>query len=194
MELDRTEPTFEQARVTHVRASTLGGLFREIEAAGPGTLAGLVSGLSPAAAEVFAAPPGPFEWIEAPRLNELVLAFESRFGIESIDRRVHYTVRQQLSVIHGWILKLLSPETMFHQATTLCRFNFRGGIALAEEVRPGHARVRIWSHGLYPSWYTHAFPGWLTGALGLVGAVAPRVQHEPPSSGWRHVYEITWEG
>jgi hypothetical protein len=192
MEPDHPEPTCEQATVTHVRASTLGGLFREIDAQGAAVRTALIDSLSAPARTSFREPLGPFQWIEAPLLGELVAAYEAKFGLENIDRRVQYTVQQQLTVIHSWILRLLTPETMFHQAPTLYHFNFRGGIARTEEIRPGHALVFLWSLGLYPSWYTHAFPSWLTGSLHLIGALSVQVVHHPPETGYRHCYEATW--
>lgn len=187
-----TEPSFEQALVTHLRASTLQGLVREINALAPEARSALFDALSPPARAAFQELPGPFQWLETPLVNELVTAFEDRFGLESIERRLQYTVNQQLSVIHAWMLKLLSPETLFHQAATLYRFNFRGGMARTEEIRRGYARLSIWSHGMYGSWYGFAFPHWLRGALGLVGAVEPNVLHLPPETGFRHSYEVAW--
>ena len=186
------EPTPDQALVTHVRASTLGGLFREIDARGPELRLSLVGSLSPGAQMAFRESPGAFQWIETPLVCELVAAYEGRYGLEDIERRVEYTAKQQLTVIHGWMMKLLTPETVFHQAATLYRFNFRGGVARAEEVQPGRAVVSLWSHGLYPSWYTHAFPGWLAGALRTIGADSPRVTHRPAGAGYHHGYEVTW--
>lgn len=190
---EQAEPTPEQALVTHIRASTLGGLFREIDGRGPGVRGDLVASLSPPAQAILGEPLGPFQWVETPLINELVLAYEARYGLADIERRVHHTVHQQLSVIHGWMLKLLTAETLFQQAATLYRFNFRGGLAQAEEVRPGRALVSVWSRGIYPSWYTHALPGWLTGALGLVGVTGARVAHHPPREGHRHRYAVEWD-
>lgn len=193
MSVEQVEPTPEQALVTHIRASTLGGLFREIEGRGPAVHTELVSSLSPAARATLDEPLGPFQWVETPLINELVLAYEARYGLADIERRVHHTVHQQLSVIHGWMLKLLTAETLFQQAATLYRFNFRGGAARADEVRPGLALVSVWSRGIYPSWYSHALPGWLTGALGLVGVSGARVVHQPPAEGHRHRYRVEWD-
>ena len=186
------EPTPAQAVVTHVRASALSGLFREIDAHGPQVRAALIGDLSPRAQLALREPPGPFQWIETPQVNELVAAYEARYGLEGVARRVDFTARQQLTVIHGWMMKLLTPETVFQQAATLYRFNFRGGIAKAQEVQPGRALVSIWSLGLYASWYTHAFPGWLAGALQLIGAGSTTVIHRPPAEGFQHRYEATW--
>lgn len=192
---DAAEPTPEQARVTHVRASTLQGLVRELDALSPEARSALVGSLSPPAQALFQELPGPFQWLDVQAVNELVEAHEAEYGVESVERRVQYTVRQQLSVLHAWMLKLLSPETMFHQATTLYRFNFRGGVVRAEDVRPGRARISIWSHGLYATWYTFALPNWLKGGLGLLGAAEPEVVHLPPApGGFHHGYEIRWKG
>lgn len=192
MEPDKPEPTPAQATVTQVRASTLGGLFREIDAQGAEVRAALIAALSPAAQKAFQEALGPFQWVETRLLRELVAAYEERFGMASIDRRVQYTAQQQLTVLHSWMLKLLTPETVFHQASTIYNFNFRGGIARAEEVHTGRAVVSLWSLGLYPTWYTHAFPGWLAGALRLIGASSAQVVHRPPGTGYRHGYEATW--
>lgn len=192
MEPEKPEPTYEQALVTHIRASTLRGLFREIDARGPAVHAELVDALSEPARLVFQELPGPFQWVETPLINELTTAFEARFGLDHVERRVQYTAQQQLTVIHAWMMKLLSPETLFHQAPTLYRFNYRGGAARAEVIRPGFAQVSIWSRGLYPSWYTHALPSWLAGALRLVGAASAQVLHLPPGDGYHHRFEATW--
>ena len=178
--------------VTHVRASALGGLFGVVDARGAEIRASLIASLSPKAQAIIRQPPGPFQWVEMPLINELVEAYEKRFGLEDIERRVQHTAHEQLTVIHAWLLKLLTPETLFRQASTLYRFNFRGGIAKAETIHAGHAVVSIWSVGMYPSWYSHAFPGWLTGALSLTGASSVQVVHHQPEAGYLHTYEATW--
>lgn len=192
MATEPLEPNRDQALVTHVRASTLGGLFRQIDSRGPEVRGLLVGSLSARAQMVFREQLGPFQWVETPLVCELVEVYEAGYGLEDVERRVEYTARQQLTVIHGWMMKLLTPETIFQQASTLYRFNFRGGVAKAEDVRSGRALVSIWSHGLYPSWYTHAFPAWLAGALRIIGAASPQVEHSPPKTGYRHGYEIRW--
>lgn len=192
MEPYKFEPTPDQAMVTHVRASALGGLLGAVDARGAEVRGVLIASLSPEAQTILREPPGPFQWIEMPLVNELVATYEKRFGLDDIGRRVQHTANEQLTVIHAWLLRLLTPETLFRQASTLYRFNFRGGIAKAEAIHTGHAVVSIWSMGIYPTWYSHAFPGWLTGALSLTGASSVQVVHHPPESGYLHTYEVTW--
>lgn len=186
------EPDLTQATVTHMRASALSGLFQTLDARDPQLRSTLIAGLSVQAQKALGHHLGPFEWVEVPLVNELVEAYEAQYGLVDLEHRVHRTAHQQLTLIHAWMLKLLTPETIFHQAATIFRFYYRGGEVKAERVQPGRAELSIWAVGIYTSWHGHAFPAWLRGALGLIGAREVQVLHTPPEAGCRHHYEITW--
>ncbi len=187
-----SDPTAEEATVTHVRASALSGMLQAIDDRGAAARADLIGGLSSRARDALQEAPGPFQWLETGVVNELMAAYEARFGGDDIEQRVGFTARQQLTVIHAWMQRLLNPETILQQASTLYRFYYRGGAARAEEVGPGRARLVVWARGLYPAWYTLSLPLWIAGALRLIGAREAQVVHAPPERGFRHGYEITW--
>lgn len=192
-DLPPPDPTPEEATVTHVRASLLRGLHKDMARRGGTAWDDLVDSLSPMGREVFRQMPGSFSWVETARVNELVMAHTALAGREGAIARTRATADEQLTVLHAWILKLLSPATLIHQGPTLFKFNYRGGVVRLDGFTPGRARISIWALGLFPDWYSHSVPQWLNRALELSGGGACAVIHAPPEEGFRHRYEMRWE-
>ncbi|HZU52702.1 MAG TPA: hypothetical protein VFF77_02330 [Holophagaceae bacterium] len=191
---DTLEPSPEEATITHVRASLLRGLHKDMARRGGTAWDDLVDGLSPMGRETFRSMPGSFIWLEAARVSELVLAHTALAGEAGAVERIRATAEEQLTVVHAWLLKLLSPKTLIQQGPTIFKFNYRGGVVRLDGIEPGRAHLSIWALGLFPEWYTHSVPQWLKRALELSGGGACAAIHEPPpGSGYRHRYELTWE-
>lgn len=188
-----SNPTPEEATITHVRASLLRGLHKDMLRRGGTAWEDLVDGLSPMGREVFREMPGSFAWLETARVNEIVRAHTALVGEAGAVARIRSTAEEQLTVVHAWLLKLLSPATLIHQGPTLFRFNYRGGVVTLDEFRPGCAELSIWAIGLFPEWYTHSVPQWLTRALELSGGGLCTVTHQPPVEGYHHRYALKWE-
>ena len=186
-------PTPEEATITHIRASLLRGLHKDMARRGGTAWDDLVDGLSPMGRETFRQMPGSFTWLETARVNELVTAHTALAGEAAAVERIRVTADEQLTVVHAWILKLLNPKTLIHQGPTIFKFNYRGGVVRLDGVVEGHARLSIWALGLFPEWYTHSVPQWLKRALELTGGGSCEVAHEPPAEGFRHRYELTWK-
>lgn len=188
------EPTEAEAAVTHFRASLLRGLkAHTLQAGGPEAWRDLVDSLPPTARETFQQELSVFHWVPTEEVNALMSAHLARYGEDAASDRLRHTVQDQLTVVHAWLLKLLSPETLVHQAGTLFRFNYRGGLAQVEEVRAGHGTLRIWAKGPIPHWATHSVPLWVEHGMTLAGGRNLRVVHDPAPDGYRHRYEITWD-
>jgi hypothetical protein len=193
-DLEPLDPSPEEAAVTHIRASLLRGLHQDMLRRGGTAWDDLVDGLSPMGREVFRKMPSSFSWVDAARVGELVTAHTALAGEAGAVERIRATAEEQLTVVHAWILKLLSPATLINQSPTLFKFNYRGGVVRIEDHVPGRARISIWAAGLFPEWYTHSVPQWLKRALELSGGGTCSVTHEPPEdSGCRHRYELSWE-
>lgn len=192
--LELPEPPPEEAAITHVRASLLKGLHKDMVRRGGTAWEDLVDGLSPMGRETFRTMPGSFTWLESARVSELVIAHTALVGEAGAVERIRATAEEQLTVVHAWLLKLLSPKTLIQQGPTIFKFNYRGGVVRLDGIVPGRAHLSIWALGLFPEWYTHSVPQWLKRALELCGGGACAVTHEPPEVGYRHRYELTWEG
>lgn len=186
------EPSREEATITHVRASLLRGLHKDMVRRGGTAWDDLVDGLSPMGRDTFRTMPGFFSWVESARVNELVTAHTALVGEAGAVARIRATTDEQLTVIHAWILKLLTPKTLIHQGPTLFKFNYRGGVVRLGEVEDGQATLTIWAEGMFPEWYTHSVPQWLGRALELTGGGACAVTHHPSQNDARHDYELTW--
>lgn len=186
------EPSPEQAAITHIRASLLRGLRKDMLRRGGTAWDDLVDSLSPAGRETFRVMPGSFSWIETARVNEIVTAHTALAGEEGAIERIRLTVGEQLTVVHAWMLKLLSPVTLIHQGPTIFKFNYRGGVVRLDDITPGLAHLSIWATGPFPEWHTHSVPQWLKRALELCGGAPCEVIHQPPGSGFRHRYELSW--
>jgi hypothetical protein len=188
------DPTPEEATVTHIRASLLRGLRKDMLRRGGTAWDDLVDGLSPQSREVFREMPGSFSWLEAERVGEIVMAHTALAGEAGAVERIRATAEEQLTVVHAWLLKLLSPTTLINQSPTIFKFNYRGGVVRINDHVPGRAHISIWAAGLFPEWYTHSVPQWLKRALELSGGGACAVIHEPPEDGgYHHRYELSWE-
>lgn len=187
------EPSREDATITHVRASLLRGLHKDMVRRGGTAWDDLVDGLSPMGREAFRQMPGSFAWVETARVNEIVTAHTALAGEEGAIARIRATTDEQLTVVHAWILKLLSPKSLIHQSPTIFKFNYRGGAVRLDEVADGRAAISIWADGMFPEWYTHSVPHWLNRALELTGGGVCSVDHTPPESGCRHSYALTWQ-
>ena len=193
-DLSLLDPTPEDATVTHIRASLLRGLHKDLlRRGGEGAWTEFVAGLSPASQEVFREMPGYFAWLDTARVNEIVTAHGALAGEDGAVNRIRSTAEEQLTVAHAWLLKLLSPTTLIHQGPTLFRFNYRGGVVKLDDLEPGCAHLSIWARGLFPEWYTHSVPQWLRRALELCGGGNSSVIHLPPETGYRHRYELRWD-
>lgn len=190
----RLDPSPEEAAITHVRASLLRGLHKDMARRGGTAWDDLVDGLSPMGRETFRQMPGSFTWLETPRVNELVTAHTRLVGEDGAVARIRSTAEEQLTVVHAWLLKLLSPTTLIHQGPTIFKFNYRGGVVKLDGLVPGRASLSVWATGIFPEWYTHSVPQWLKRALELAGGGSCEVAHEPPTEGFRHRYELRWEG
>lgn len=190
---DQPEPSHEEATITHVRASLLRGLHKDMVRRGGTAWEDLVDGLSPMGRETFRQMPGSFSWVETARVNEIVTAHTALAGEEGAVARIRSTTDEQLTVVHAWILKLLSPKTLIHQSPTIFKFNYRGGVVRLDEVMDGRATISIWASGMFPEWYTHSVPQWLNRALELTGGGVCSVNHAPPEKGCRHRYALTWQ-
>ena len=186
------EPSHEEATITHVRASLLRGLHKDMARRGGTAWEDLVDGLPPMGRETFREMPGSFAWLETARVNELVMAHTALVGESGAVERIRSTTDEQLTVIHAWLLKLLSPTTLIHQGPTLFRFNYRGGVVNLDDFQPGSAQLSIWALGMFPAWYTHSVPQWLNRALELSGGGECSVAHQAPEEGYRHRYELKW--
>lgn len=186
------EPTPGEAEITHIRASLLRGLRKDMARQGGTAWDDLVDSLSPAGREAFRVMPGSFSWIETARVNEIVEAHTALRGEQGAIERIRMTVDEQLTVVHAWMLKLLSPATLIHQGPTIFKFTYRGGVVRLDDIRPGFAHLSIWATGPFPSWYTHSVPQWLKRALELCGGGACEALHQPPEEGFRHRYELSW--
>lgn len=187
------DPAPEAATITHIRASLLRGLRKDMAQRGGTAWDDLVDSLSPAGRDVFREMPGSFSWLETVRVNELVTAHTALVGEQGAIDRIRLTVDEQLTVIHAWMLKLLSPATLLHQGPTIFKFNYRGGVVQLDDIRPGLAHMSLWALGPFPEWYTRSVPQWLKRALELCGGGPSEVLHEPPSEGYRHRYELSWK-
>ena len=187
-------PSPEEATITHIRASLLRGLHKDMLRRGGTAWDDLVDGLSPMGREVFREMPGSFSWLETERVNELVTAHTRLVGEGGAVARIRSTAEEQLTVVHAWLLKLLSPATLIHQGPTIFKFNYRGGVVWLDDITPGQAHLSIWAIGVFPEWYTHSVPQWLNRALELSGGGDCSVIHQPPEEGYRHRYELRWEG
>jgi len=186
-------PSPEEATVTHIRASLLRGLHQDMLRRGGTAWDDLVDGLSPMGREVFREMPGSFTWLESARVSELVVAHTALVGEAGAVERIRATAEEQLTVVHAWLLKLLSPKTLIQQGPTIFKFNYRGGVVQLDDIVPGRAHLSIWALGLFPEWYTHSVPQWLRRALELSGGGECAVSHEPPEEGYHHRYELSWE-
>ena len=188
------EPTPEESLVTHLRASMLRGLHKDVlRRVGEPGWGEFVGRLSPPTQAVFRQMPGAFTWVGTAQVNELVQAHQDWLGEEAATERARSAAEEQLTVTHAWLLKLLSPGTLIHQGPTLFRFNYRGGVVRLDDLAPGFGHLSIWAIGLFPAWYTHSVPNWLTRALELCGGVRCSVIHQPPAEGYHHRYEVRWD-
>lgn len=187
------EPTPEEATVTHLRASMLRGLHKDVLGrVGEAGWIAFTERLSPATRLVFREMPGAFTWVGTSQVNELVLAHQAWVGEDAAPGRARSAAEEQLTVAHAWLLKLLSPGTLVHQGPTLFRFNYRGGVVRLDDLAPGFGHISIWALGLFPAWYTHSVPNWLARALELCGGSDCSVVHQAPAEGYHHRYEIRW--
>lgn len=191
---DLPDPSPGEATITHIRASLLRGLHKDMLRRGGTAWDDLVDGLSPMGREVFREMPGSFSWLETERVNELVTAHTRLAGEEGAVARIRATADEQLTVVHAWLLKLLSPATLIHQGPTIFKFNYRGGVVRLDGIAQGQAHLSVWAIGVFPEWYTHSVPQWLKRALELSGGGDCAVVHQPPEEGFRHRYELRWEG
>ncbi len=187
------KPSRDEATITHVRASLLRGLHKDMMRRGGTAWDDLVDGLSPMGRETFRQMPGSFSWVETARVNEIVTAHTALAGEAGAVARIRSTTDEQLTVVHAWILKLLTPKTLIHQSPTIFKFNYRGGAVRLDDITDGYAAISIWADGMFPEWYTHSVPQWLNRALELTGGGATSVIHHPPSEGFRHRYELGWQ-
>lgn len=187
------EPSPEEALISHLRASLFIGVKKQaLHAGGPEAWRELVESLSPAAREVFSRSLRIFEWVEAPQANELMERFTARFPEGDAAGRIRATADEQLTVLHSWMLKLLSPETLIYQTPTIFKFNFRGGVVRLEHLEPGHGVISVWATGMFPGFFDHSLRFWLIRALELTGGTDIHISHEPQVTGWRHRYDLKW--
>src|SRR5690348_8586411 len=96
------DPSPEDATVTHIRASLLRGLHKDMLRRGGTAWDDLVDGLSPMGREVFRQMPGSFSWLEAERVSEIVMAHTALVGEVGAVERIRATAEEQLTVVHAW--------------------------------------------------------------------------------------------
>ncbi len=188
------EPSQSDATITHVRASLLRGLHKDMMRRGGTAWDDLVDGLSPMGRDTFRQMPGSFAWVETASVNEIVTAHTRLAGEDGAVARIRSTTDEQLTVVHAWILKLLSPKTLIHQSPTIFNFNYRGGVVRLDAITGEGADLSIWADGMFPEWYTLSVPQWLKRALELTGGGVCEVAHTPPDVGYHHRYRLSWAG
>jgi hypothetical protein len=188
------EPTPEEAAVTHLRATLLRGLHKDtLRRGGEGAWLKLVSTLSPEGRSLFRELPGSLTWVPVERVNELAIAYADFILGHGHPGLGGATAEDQFTVVHAWLLKLLNPGLLVRQIPMIFGVEYRGGVVRIDFSEPGRAQLSAWVTGLFPEWYTHATPRWLTRGLELSGGRRCAVVHHPPESGHRHVYELSWE-
>ena len=184
-------------RVTHGRGLISETLRRNcIHRKGPKGWDEVLDKLSPEGRRIFAEPLGDFTWVPIELLNELEDTAHSAMEDSRPFEQGTSLAEQQLKVVHPWLLKLLSPETLIRQAPTIYRYYYKGGIGEVAGLSRGHGVFNLWATGLSEGWFESGLAGWFSTALRLSGVHKVDVQHEgPPVEGdpYRHRYTVLWE-
>lgn len=188
----------EDFRVSHVRGPVTQQIRQAVLlAGGQPAWEALLAEVSEECRALFLSPIGSYEWVDADLAAEMNRAFLEYKGPEWILSRGRSAAREQLLLVHRWLIKLASPEFLLNNAPRMLGLYYRGCRGTVDHLGPGEAVLNLWAYGYYPEWYSHGLVGWLQGALELSGAKELRVHHEPPPGhgpdSVRHRYRVTWE-
>nr|WP_320131685.1 hypothetical protein [uncultured Holophaga sp.] len=163
---------------------------------GPAAWQALLDRVSEPCRAAFSRPVGTFEWVDVALATELSLAYgRTEIGIRTLERG-RAAAREQLTSIHAWMLRFLSPSFLMSNIPRLFHFYFRGGVLEVEHEGHSCATLHVWATGLYPEYWRFGATGWLEEALRMTGAVDVEVRYEEPEGegveGHHHRYHVTW--
>lgn len=190
--------TLEDFRVSHVR----GPVTQQIRQAillvgGQPAWDALLAKVSEPCRELFLNPIGSYQWVEADLAAEINTAFLATMGPEWIYSRGRKAAREQLLMVHRWLVKLASPEFLLSNTPRILGLYYRGCRGAVEQVGAGKATLNLWASGYYPEFFSHSLVGWLQGALELSGAKELQVLYEAPNGPGLdsvcHRYHVTWK-
>lgn len=196
--LESSSPTLEAFRVSHVRGPVTQQIRQAILlAGGQPAWDSLLAKVSESCRDLFLNPIGSYEWVDAELAAEMNTVFLEAMGPECIHSRGRKAAREQLLVVHRWLIKLASPEFLLSNAPRILGLYYRGCKGAVEHAGAGQATLNLWAQGYYPEWYSHGLVGWLQGALELSGAKDLHIQHQPPTGPGLesvcHRYHVAWE-
>lgn len=188
----------EDFRVSHVRGPVTQQIRQAILlAGGQPAWDSLLAKVSEPCRELFLNPIGSYEWVDADLAAEMNMAFMETMGPEWIYSRGRKAAREQLLMVHRWLVKLASPEFLLSNTPRILGLYYRGCKGAVERVGAGEATLNLWAGGYYPEFFSHSLVGWLQGALELSGAKDLQVHYEPPSGHGLdsvcHHYHVAWK-
>ena len=189
--------TLEDLRVSHVRGPVTQQIRQAVlRAGGQPAWESLLAQVSEPCRKLFLSPIGSYEWVDADLAAEMNTAFLSLKGLEWIHARGRSAAREQLLMVHRWLIKLASPEFLLNNTPRILSLYYRGCRGAVSRVGAGEATLNLWAHGYYPEWFSHGLVGWLQGALELSGAKDLRILHQSPTGHGLdsvcHRYRVTW--
>lgn len=189
--------TLEDLRVSHVRGPVTQQIRQAVlRAGGQPAWESLLAQVSEPCRKLFLSPIGSYEWVDADLAAEMNTAFLSLKGLEWIHARGRSAAREQLLMVHRWLIKLASPEFLLNNTPRILSLYYRGCRGAVSRVGAGEATLNLWAHGYYPEWFSHGLVGWLQGALELSGAKDLRIHHQSPTGHGLdsvcHRYRVTW--
>lgn len=158
-------------------------------------LEALLSTVSEPCRARFGRPLGLYEWIDAPLVSELTQAYMRWSGRDDNFRGGAAAAREELTVIHRWMLRLMSPGFLVQNLPRIYGYYAQGGLVTVDQVGRGGADISLWAGGFFPAWYDPGLTGWLHGALELTGAQEVSVRYQAPRPGpeaLRHRYLLGW--
>ena len=187
----------EAFRVSHVRGPVTQQIRQAVlRAGGQPAWESLLAQVSEPCRNLFLSPIGSYEWVDADLAAEMNTAFLKMKGLEWIHSRGRDAAREQLLLVHRWLIKLASPEFLLGNAPRILGLYYRGCKGAVVQLGSGEATLNLWAHGYYPEWFSHGLVGWLQGALELSGARDLRIHHQwPEGPGLNsvcHRYRVTW--
>lgn len=191
-------PMLESFRVSHVRGPVTQQIRQAVLlAGGQPAWEALLEKVSEECRSLFMGPIGSYEWVDADLAAEMNLAFLEFKGPDWILSRGRSAAREQLLMVHRWLIKLASPEFLLNNAPRMLGLYYRGCKGTVEHIGSGEAVLKLWAQGYYREWYSHGLVGWLQGALELSGAKDLRIHHQPPAGRGLdsvcHRYRVTWK-
>ena len=189
--------TLEAFRVSHVRGPVTQQIRQAVlRAGGQPAWESLLAQVSEPCRNVFFDPIGNYEWVDADLAAEMSNAFLKMKGKDWILFRGRDAAREQLFLVHRWLIKLANPEFLLRNAPRILSLYYRGCRGEVIHAGTGEATLNLWAHGYYPEWYSHGLVGWLQGAFELSGAKDLRIHHQLPEGPGLdsvcHRYRVTW--